>query len=235
MTTKAKCNDVTWKGHADCSHCSVRHMVLFANLADADLDGALMPIEEMTFAPQTTLYRAGERGDYVYTIRSGLLKLFQYLPNGTQRIVRLLRPGDVAGLEILVNGTYHHGAVSVQATNVCRIPVAVLKNLDQSKPQLHRELMVRWQRSLDQADAIITLFSTGSSQARVARLLLHLGHLPADTACNLLGREDMSALLGITVETASRTVAEFKRRGFIKTGNGQCDYDAAALQKIAQD
>ncbi len=235
MPNRAKCNDITWQGHADCRHCSVRHLVLFVNLADADLDRTLAPIDELTYAPQTPLYRAGERGAHAYTVRSGLLKLVQYLPNGTQRIVRLLRPGDVAGLEILVRGAYHHSAVCIEATAVCRIPIAVLKDLDARKPALHRELMARWQRSLDQADNVITLFSTGNSQARVARLLLHLRHLPGEAACNLLSREDMSALLGITVETASRIVADFKRRNLIRTDNGQCECDTPGLQALAQD
>lgn len=235
MPNRAKCNDITWQGHADCRHCSVRHLVLFASLADADLGRTLAPIDELTYAPQVSLYRAGGRGEHVYTLRRGLLKLVQYLPNGTQRIVRLLRPGDVAGLEVLISGRYHHSAICIEATNVCRIPIAVLKDLDSKKPALHRELMARWQRSLDQADDIITLFSTGSSQARVARLLLHLRHLPGETACNLLSREDMSALLGITVETASRIVANFKRKNLIRTGNGQCECDTPGLQALAQD
>ena len=35
----------------------------------------------------------GDAGQHVLTIRGGLVKLVQYLPDGTQRIVRLLRHG----------------------------------------------------------------------------------------------------------------------------------------------
>ena len=33
--------------------------------------------------------------------------------------------------------------------------------------------------------------------------------------CDLFSREDMGAMLGITTETTSRTIAEFKRQGLL--------------------
>jgi hypothetical protein len=39
----------------------------------------------------------GRGGTSVYTLRSRLIQLQVELPNGGQRIVRLLRPGDVGG------------------------------------------------------------------------------------------------------------------------------------------
>ena len=75
--------------------------------------------------------------------------------------------------------------------------------------------MTRWQRALNEADAWVTDFSTGNSKQRIARLILLLvkGN-PANT-CLLFGREDMGATLGITTETTSRIIAEFKRQHLI--------------------
>lgn len=47
----------------------------------------------------------------------------------------------------------------------------------------------------------------------MARLLQRLASGREDGACELFGREDMGSMLGITTETASRIVAEFKRSG----------------------
>ena len=48
-------------------------------------------------------------------------------------------------------------------------------------------------------------------------------------------REDMGALLGITTETASRIMAEFRRRGLIHIEKGGCiDYDYNGLTQLAQ-
>jgi hypothetical protein len=52
--------------------------------------------------------------------------------------------------------------------------------------------------------------------------------------CPAIGREDMGALLGITTETASRVIAEFKRGGFLREeARSVWRCDAAALTQIA--
>jgi DNA-binding transcriptional regulator YhcF (GntR family) len=48
----------------------------------------------------------------------------------------------------------------------------------------------------------------------MARLLITLG-CTGDHPETMPSREDMGALLGITTETASRIMAEFKRRGLV--------------------
>ena len=110
----------------------------------------------------------------MFTIRSGIVKLVQYLPDGSQRIVRLVRTTDVTGLECLIGEPYQHDAVVLQETEVCSLPVKVVENLSRENPSLHRELLNRWQRALKEADAWLTELSTGAAKQRVARLLLRL-------------------------------------------------------------
>jgi CRP/FNR family transcriptional regulator len=148
-------------------------------------------------------------------VRTGALKLVQYLPEGSQRIVRLARATDVLGLEAILEAPYQHEAVVLQPTEVCRFPARVVKALGAENPRLHTELMSRWQRALSEADAWLTELSTGSARQRVARLLLRLVRDRESSECDLFGREDMGAMLGITTETTSRTIAEFKRQGLL--------------------
>jgi CRP-like cAMP-binding protein len=76
--------------------------------------------------------------------------------------------------------------------------------------------MLRWQSALDEAEASLTQFSTGTAKRRMANLLLRLCEVSSSSECVLLGREDIGSLLSITIETASRTISEFKRLGLIK-------------------
>ncbi|WP_029009188.1 Crp/Fnr family transcriptional regulator [Azospirillum halopraeferens] len=208
--------DAAWKGTAECRNCGIRDLVLFADLTEPDFSLIHLPIDEMTFPPGATLYDAEGDGHSVFTIRSGLVKLVQYLPDGTQRIVRLLRPGAVAGLEVLVGTTHQHTAVALQEVAVCRIPRDVIERLSRETPRLHRQLMQRWHQALQQADDWLTELSTGSARARLARLLIQLAGDAPDRPVRLFSREDLGAMLGITMETASRTVAEFKRQGLVR-------------------
>lgn len=224
-----------WSGHADCVLCTLRASVLFAGLEEKDFALIHDPIDQFRLQPGTTLYRAGDEGEFMFTVRLGAIKLIQYLPDGSQRIVRLARATDVIGLEALVESGYQHDAVVLQPTEVCRFPARVVRELGRQNPKLHRELMNRWQRALSEADAWLTELSTGSARQRVARLLLRLVRDPLASDCELFGREDIGAMLGITTETASRTIAEFKRRGLlVESGPQGFLLDIPNLRRIAE-
>lgn len=231
---KSVTDAAAWSGEANCQICALRDSVLFAGLEPKDFDHLHKPIDQATMYPGSLLYRQGTKADRLFTIRSGLVKLVQYLPDGTQRIVRLLRTSDVTGMEALAGGNYQHDAVVMQATEVCILPVEVVKRLSSENAKLHQELMNRWQRALNEADLWITQLSTGSARQRVARLLLRL--ICKEGGCELFSREDMGAMLGITTETASRTIADFKRSGIlIEVSSNLYTVDHSKLADAAGD
>jgi CRP/FNR family transcriptional regulator, anaerobic regulatory protein len=223
-----------WTGVANCRNCAIRRSVLFAGLDEADFDTIHRPIDQITYPAGAQIYAQDERADSILTIRSGLVKLTQFLPDGTQRIVRLLRSTDVIGLEALLADRYEHTAGALEITEVCRIPRDVVRNLASRKPQLYQEIMARWHRALSDADRWITEFNTGTSRARVARLLLWLADRNGGERCQLFSREDLGAVLGLTTETASRVMAELKRQGYIsepRPNDFLCD--VPNLQRLA--
>jgi CRP-like cAMP-binding protein len=226
-----------WSGEADCVNCSIRTSVLFAGLTESDFAQIHDPIDQFNLKPGTSLYRAGDAAESMFTIRTGALKLVQYLPDGSQRIVRIVRMTDVLGLEaMLEGGRYQHEAIALQPTEVCRLPGRVVRELGCNNPDLHRELISRWQRALNEADAWLTELSTGSARQRIARLLLRLVRDRESSACQLFSREDMGAMLGITTETASRTIAEFKRQSLlVETSPNRFLLDIPNLKRIAED
>jgi CRP-like cAMP-binding protein len=226
-----------WSGEADCLNCSLRTSVLFAGLTEADFARIHDPIDQYTLKPGTSLYRAGDPAEHMFTVRSGTLKLVQYLPDGSQRIVRIVRTSDVLGLEATIEGSaYQHEAVALQPCELCRFPARLVRDLGASNPGLHRELLARWQHALSEADAWLTELSTGSARQRVARLLLRLVRDRESSACQLFGREDMGAMLGITTETASRTIAEFKRQSLlVESSPNRFLLDIPNLKRIAEE
>ncbi|MEJ2528973.1 MAG: Crp/Fnr family transcriptional regulator [Gammaproteobacteria bacterium] len=225
-----------WEGQADCVSCVIRNSVLFAGLDEKDFDQVHQPIDVYNLPQHSTLYRAGDKGERLFTIRSGVLKLVQYLPDGNQRIVRLVRSTDVIGLESLLGHPYQHDAVVLQPTQACSLPVSVVQALSATNPVLHKELLTRWQHALTEADAWLTELSTGSAKQRVARLLLRLVKDEQASECDLFSREDMGAMLGITTETTSRVIASFKRASLlVETVPNHFLLDIRNLEQIAED
>lgn len=204
-----------WQGNTDCLHCALRGSALFSGLTEQDFQLIHEPVEQITIKPGAVIYHAGDSGQYLYTIRSGLVKLVQSLVDGTQRIVRLNRSTDVLGMELLVGENYEHNAIALRPTELCRYPKDAVSVLSRQNPVLHKDLMVRWQKALSGADTWLTHLSTGPAKKRMASLLLLL--IESDsTECYLFSREDIGSILSITVETASRTISEFKRLKLMK-------------------
>lgn len=92
----------------------------------------------------------------------------------------------------------------------------MIEALRHDTPRLHDALMQRWQSAINGADEWITLLSTGKTKNRVAQLLLMLKENSQDDSFFLPTREDMGAMLGITTESASKAIAEFRRKGWLK-------------------
>ena len=205
-----------WLGETKCRHCAVRNSALFAGLREADFRHIHQPIKDVALAPEEALYRMHERGGALFTLRGGVMKLLQYLPDGSQRIVRLLKDCDVLGLEALVGQPYQHDAIALTDCEICAIPLSVIERLGREQPALYLELMARWQQALSEADAWLTQFTTGTARQRVARLLLRLSCPDHNHPLPLFGREDMGAMVGLTTETVSRTIAELRRQGVLR-------------------
>ncbi len=223
-----------WDGsNTDCLNCSLRSSALFGGLTEKDFELLHEPVEQLSLKAGEVLYSMGESGHHLFTVRDGLIKLVQYLPDGAQRIVRLVKSTDVLGLEMMVGQQYEHEAVVLRDTELCRYPKEAVTRLSQQNPVLHKDLMSRWQKALTEADTWLTRFSTGSAKKRMANLLLCLMDDGGSNRCYMFSREDIGSILSITIETASRIISEFKRVGLLKEiSHNYFDLDVAGLKAI---
>ena len=215
---------------ATCKKCQMRDSVLFADLTDDDFNRFKVPVDNLVLPKGTILYGQGQPAAAMFTIRDGLIKLEQSLADGSCRIVSLLRPGDIVGLETSVAQDYEHSAVALLPSKLCRIP---RQTVEQFSSQISAQLMGKWHSMMKRSHQCALELSTGSAKQRMARLFLILSHSQSETF-QLFSREDVGALLGITTETASRMVSSFKRQNVIvDLGNNVFTYDAALLHQIA--
>ncbi|MGE5516713.1 MAG: Crp/Fnr family transcriptional regulator [Bacteroidota bacterium] len=220
----------------ECLRCDIRKAVLFAELTPEDIVRMFLPVTQVSMSVGESLFEADEQGNAIFTIREGVVKLVQYLPDGGQRIVRLLGTGSTVGLESLVDYAYEHHAIVLQDVRACRIPVEEVHRLCVETPRLYRQLMMRWHDSIRLADEWLTNMSTGSARSRLARLFLYLTEDGRHQRCGLFRREDLGAMLGISTETASRMVADLKRAGTIRQlRRNMYECDVKSLRAIVTD
>ena len=188
-------------------------------------------IEAPVLAAESRIYARGEPGTALYTVRAGIVRFQRVNGAGERRIVRLAGRGDLIGPEALLQRPYADEAVACTAVQLCRIPVALISRLVQVDAGLNQELMRRWQQALEQAGAWAVELSSGTARQRVLNLLDVLARLADDgPEIWMPRREDMGAMLGLTVETTSRMVSQLRREGVLKTlSRRSAMLDTAAL------
>ena len=205
-----------WRGTADCQACSIRDMVLFADLNEQDFGLIHAPIDDLMFHAGQVLYPEGADAPGVYTVRNGQIKLVRHTPDGRQRIVRVLKAGDVAGLEALAGSRYDSEAVALNEVSVCRIPTAVVHRLSQNSPRLHARLLQKWHGALREADDWLAAINFGTARQRVSQFVLKMRHTTDPSVTTLFSREDMGAMMDLKLETVSREISALVKAGALE-------------------
>jgi CRP/FNR family transcriptional regulator len=93
-----------------------------------------------------------------------------------------------------------------------------LRNLEHNNPHLFAQILAQTYRHLSQADCWIADLSTGGIKPRVARMIDFLSRLEYGESSNmveLLTVHEMADMLGVTSESVSRILAEFKRNDLL--------------------
>lgn len=200
-----------WRGTSDCRNCGIRDMVLFADLNEQDFGLIHAPIDDLEFGASASLFQEGASALGIFTLRTGMIKLVRGTSDGRQRIVRVLRPGDVAGLEALAHGRYDTDAIALTDISVCRIPLSVIQALGAKSPRLHLRLMEKWSRTLREADDWLADLNFGTARNRVSNFVLKMRSATDARLVTLFAREDMGAMLDLKMETVSREISALVR------------------------
>lgn len=205
-----------WQGNSDCNACTIRSSALFAELNEEDFSKIHSPIDDLRIEANTGIYSQGESAEYLFTLREGFIKLLHLNSDGSERIVRLVMPGDLFGMEALLGETYSHAASTLSNVHLCRIPKAIIASLGEESPRLHRQIVKKWGEALVQSESWFSEINTGRIEVRLARFLLRVAKSSGDIAvAPLFKREDMGLMMDVKFETISRALASMAEQGLI--------------------
>jgi CRP-like cAMP-binding protein len=216
-----------------CAACEVRSQALFGALDDEGLDRIHTRIASLELAPDEPVFGRGDAGQAVFTLRSGIVRFERSTEHGDRRIVRLAGRGDLIGQEALLQRPYADEAIACTPVRLCRLPRHLVDELAASTGNLPRELMHRWQSALDAAESWVADLSTGPARRRLLRLLERLTALTEPgQAVWLPRRDEIGAMLDITVETASRMISQLRRESVLAlSGQRHATVDRSALAR----
>lgn len=212
-------NNSTKTDYSELGAYGIDHKFISDDFAADELLQHFKTTKKVFFPPQQIIFNHCTEAKTIYIVLEGMVKLLTYLPNGKARIIRLQGPGGMLGLSGIFEHRHKHKAVAVHDVVLLKIATGSFKLLRQQYPDIYLSIIEKMYEDLNIADTWITQFSTGSIKARVARLVTFLSYLQTKTSpdiVELLTCEDMASVLGVTTESVSRVLAEFKRQRILQ-------------------
>jgi CRP/FNR family transcriptional regulator len=220
----------------NCEYCEAK---LYAGLSGKqvkELDGRLGLCRS---EPRHALFRAGDPSKYLYVVREGQLKLTRTDIDGHEHLLNLVGPGYFLGFDTIGNPTYSYSAETLTPTVFCRIKHEDIVWLLAEAPKASLNILLAVNEQLAQARNMIRALGQKTAIEKVAALLLSLYPPSAAGGSGKAGalhlsRQEMAEILGLTVETVSRIMAELRRQGIIDAPRGHIVVSARArLQVLA--
>ncbi|MES2683555.1 MAG: helix-turn-helix domain-containing protein [Pseudomonadota bacterium] len=220
-----------------CTLCPVGDHCLTNGLPQADLQrwaGVMIPHLPLAL-PGKLLYAAGSSADSVYVVRAGCIKTSTVDEEGVERIRGFFLPGDVVGLDAIGVSHYPENAVTVVASQVCRVSRGQLLGLFASAPTLNQRVMERLSQDLRLA---LALGGDFSADQRVAAFLLHLQERLHGSGSILklpMGRREIGSYLRLANETVCRVLTRFEEKGWLLSADKTLTLlQPAALWSLAE-
>ena len=180
------------------------------------------------------LYSIGSPRDRIYALRAGFLKVL--IPDAAGcHIVRFLLPGDVAALDAFAGGKHVTEAVTLEDCEICVIPAERVDLLAACKGTVGKLELALLAAGLADADCHAAAVARLSASQRIARFLLDLSRRWGErgfspTRFRLpMGRREIGDHLGLTMETVSRVLSDFRERGIIALPRNEVEIRAPAV------
>ncbi len=223
-----------------CDSCPVADRAVCSVLSNDDRGELARIGHHRRYARGETIVAAGDANTVCATLTRGAAKMSTIDRDGTERIVALVHPAGMLGQLFAPDATLHVTALT--DSEACLFPRAQFEALSDVRPALARRLLTEVSRELDDSRNLIDMISKRQARGRVAALILAFSRAASPAPCHdeaafdlPLTRGEMAQLLGITIETVSRTLTALQRDGLIRrTGShGIVILDRSALTALA--
>jgi CRP/FNR family transcriptional regulator len=209
-----------------CSGCSLKALCLPQGLGEGEL-GQLdkLIMRRRRVESGESLYRMGEPFRNLYAVRFGHFKTYQLNSHGAQHIGGLQMAGDVLGLDAIGSGSHGCGAIALEDSEVCEIPYAKLQELLTQMPQLLQQFHRMMSHEIAREQHMLLFLGNMRAEQRFAVFLLGLSAryaargYAAGTFQLRMSREDIGNYLSLTIESISRLVTAFRKKGWIEVAN----------------
>jgi CRP/FNR family transcriptional regulator, cyclic AMP receptor protein len=221
----------------------LQEVALLRGLPPERLEELAPMLHERSFPANTNVITAEERGEGVYAILSGTVKVYVTDPDGSEVIIAVLGPGEIVGEMSLADSLGRSASVlTLERSSFLWMDRKTLLASMEESPVVARNLASILSRRLRLANTHTRSLAALDVHGRVAAQLLAFAReygedLPeGDILIPLrLTQSDLAALLGASRVRVNQALGYYRRRGAISVSSDHriTIHDQQALERRA--
>jgi len=216
-------NEISPAPDNTCAQCSSRTRCLPYSLDEQQV-GRLDKIigKRCLVRRNELLIRVGEPFHCLHIIHGGQFKTFQNNAHGKQSILGFHMSGEILGMNAISTGFHEGNAMALEDSEVCKVPFLQLLVLCAELPLLQQHFHRILSEEINRGQRIMRFLGT-SADTRFAIFLIDLSTRFAARGYSrnefkvLMSREEIGNYLGLSMESVSRLMSKFRRKGWITT------------------
>lgn len=218
----------------------LRTVPLFRQVPEADLVAFAHLVRERRQPKGSMILSQGDRGDALFLIRSGQVKVSVVAEDGREVILSVLGPGSFFGeLALLDDEPRSAHVIAMEDTLLLQLHREDLRGRLKLSPELSVSLLRELSQRLRRADDTIASLMLLDVNGRIANLLLELareeGGETGTRITRRLTHASLGQMVGASRETVSRTMRNLVLRSVISvTRRETVLLDPQALRLAAQ-
>ncbi|WP_286217019.1 Crp/Fnr family transcriptional regulator [Paraoerskovia sediminicola] len=196
---------------------------LFATMEREETSRLLESMTQIELARGEVLFRENERGDRLYVIAEGKIKLGRRSNDGRENLLSILGPSEMFGeLSLFDPGPRTATASAVSDAVVYELGHQQLVSWIELHPGVATHLLHALARRLRRTNETLADLVFSDVPGRVAKALLDLSDRFGETTdegmrvAHDLTQEELAQLVGASRETVNKALADFAARGWVR-------------------
>lgn len=189
---------------------------IFSNLSNKEKIEVAGVTSEKTFEKGELIYMAGDKGDKLYVIHSGKVKVSRISDTGKEQVIRILGSGEFMGeLSLFSASELKDNSEALSKVVMCVIQAESLKDLMKKYPEISIKIVEELSMRLESVEALIENISIHTVERRIADTLINFANENGEVKLNM-SKRDLASHIGMSGETLSRKLRSFEEEGWIK-------------------
>jgi CRP/FNR family transcriptional regulator len=217
----------------------LKQVPLFQNAPDRALEISASAVRKRVYESDTTIFQEGDKGEALYILAQGLVKLSKVDLGGHEKTLAILQPPEFFGEMALVGESARSAtAVTLNEVHAYLLFQDDFRKLIADFPSISLNLTATLAARLRGMDDESQILSYKDAQGRVAYVLLRLFHggvIEHDQQRPLvrLTHQELANLAGTSRETVTRALKALEGEGVIETRPKEVFIlDAEGLEEI---